>query len=603
MTRTIMVLACCILFGFSANAQDTLKYKMKELTVTAKRMPVALSESARSIQLIESSDLNANTSSNPVDLLQLVSGLDLKQRGMDGIQADVSVRGGTFEQTLIMIDGIPVNDPQTGHHNMNLPFTLLDVERVEILKGQGSKSFGPNAFSGAVNFITKSRTTSGAKIFIEGGDNGYYNTTLNGTLKYKSFSNSVTYQKQKSDGYIHNTNFDSQIFTYQNSFNTGNLALKGMFGYADKKFGANSFYTTRFPNQWEHTITKFGKINAIYSIGKDAVELRLFYRRNEDEFLLNYENPSFYKNNHSTNMYGAIAQYTMHSSMGETALGFQFLSDDIKSNNLGEHSRNNKGLFIEHLFSPTDNLNLTFGGFVYNYDLIGWKIWPGFDVNYSFGENYSLFASIGKAFRVPSYTDLYYNDPATEGNADLESEETLNSEIGLKYISDKVFASVAFFNNDGKNIIDWIRLDPSDKWKARNITRVKTNGVEFELNLITKEFIPFVSRVSLGYTYLVSDKKDEEFDSRYALEYLRNQATLSITNDLPFDVKLNWFFRYEDRYNFEDAFITDLKLSRKYNAFTIHFSAINLFDIDYMDVNGVRLPNRWIRAGLSLDLY
>jgi iron complex outermembrane receptor protein len=603
MSRFIRIAALLVLSAMHIiYAQDTLKYELEELTVTAGRLPVLASESARSVIALTSERIAAMAVSSVPDLLQYVAGVDLQQRGIDGIQADINIRGGGFEQTLVMIDGVIVNDPQTGHHTMNLPVTIDDIERIEILKGQGSKSFGPNAFSGAINIITKSISDNRAKVNVEGGEYGYYGGRISGNYNAAGFFNRVSYERKKSDGYIHNTNYESEIFSYGNSYSFGKFVIKGLFGYNDKKFGANSFYTSRFPNQWERTTTRFANAKIIYSSGQISNEVKIFYRGNNDDFMLNYENPSFYRNNHKTNTFGTEVQITISSSIGMTAIGGEFISDKIASNNLGNHSRSSKGIFLEHLFTPVKNLSVSLGGFIYNYDLIGWKIWPGFDFSYLLNEKFKLFGSVGKAFRIPTYTELFYNDPATIGNAALQSEETLNSEIGVSYFGSKIDLSVSLFGNNGRNIIDWIRYDPKEKWRVRNISNLNTSGLELSVTLKPNALSGIVDALGVQYTYLASNRKKEPFESRYALKYLRRQAVLNVTHPTMLGIKFNWAFRYEDRENYSDVFISDLKLIKAFSEYRFFVSAFNLFDVDYFDVSGVALPGRWLRAGFSYSI-
>lgn len=583
-------------------AQDTLKYKLNEITVTAGRIPVSVSEASRTLTILSAEEISELSVNSIADLLQYVNGVDLKQRGTDGIQADISIRGGTFEQTLVMIDGVAVNDPQTGHHTLNLPISLNDIDRIEVLKGQGSKAFGPNAFSGAINIITKTLDKNRLNFSVSGGENGFYQSGISGNFSLSGIFNRITYQKTKSDGYIHNTNYEKHIFSYGTSVSYGKFVAKGLFGYNDKKFGANSFYTTRFPNQWEHTKTMFANGSFLFSFDKVAADLKLYYRRNDDEFLLDYENPGFYKNNHRTNIYGVKLQATYKSRFGTTAIGGEIIFDEITSNNLGDHKRTNQGFFVEHLFSPIGYLNISLGGFLYNYDRIGWKFWPGVDFNYLIDNNAKVFGSIGKAFRRPSYTELYYSDPVTSGNADLQSEETLNSEIGIAYNGKAVSVSLSLFNNNGKNIIDWVRKDENDGWYARNISSIVTNGAEVSFRIVPGKRLPFVERVDIQYTYLSSDKESDNLQSRYALEYLSSQAIVKLKHHSSYDVMFNWSFRYEERLNAENIFIADLKLNKKFDLFDFYISFSNLFNKHYSDFNGVQLPGRWLRSGFDLTL-
>ncbi|MCW8850669.1 MAG: TonB-dependent receptor plug domain-containing protein, partial [Melioribacteraceae bacterium] len=235
------------------NAQSEFEHNLDSVIVTANRAESNFSEIGRSISVIAQKEIELLPINNIQDLLELTSGLDVKQRGPEGVQADVAIRGGSFEQTLILIDGIKLTDPQTGHHNMNLPISFSQVERVEILKGQGSQTYGANAFSGVVNIITKKNAVNNLNIELNGGENNYYNLGINGSLKLGNTNHHLSVDKSKSDGYRYNTEFDNYNLSMNNSFNLSNSVINTLIGYADKNFGANSYYTTRFPDQAEKT--------------------------------------------------------------------------------------------------------------------------------------------------------------------------------------------------------------------------------------------------------------------------------------------------------------------------------------------------------------
>ena len=108
------------------NAQ-VIQHQLQDVIVTASRAPISFSDLTRSVIVIDSSDIKETPVNSIQDLLQYTSGVDIKQRGVDGVQADASIRGGTFEETLILIDGVKMSDPQTAHHNLNLPISLDNV--------------------------------------------------------------------------------------------------------------------------------------------------------------------------------------------------------------------------------------------------------------------------------------------------------------------------------------------------------------------------------------------------------------------------------------------------------------------------------------------
>ena len=584
-------------------SQNMPSYDLPGVIVTAGRTPVTFSELTRDVSVIYPEQIKSAPVNSIQDLLKYVSGVDLKSRGIDGVQSDVSIRGGTFEETLVLIDGVKMSDPQTGHHNLNLPVNLDDVERIEILKGQGSRIFGPNAFSGVINIITKKPHETTMSAQLSGGQNNFYEGSLSAAWGVGVFSNRASISKKKSDGYIYNTYFDISNVSYGASLNTPAGVINLLAGYNDKTFGANSFYSSLYPNQWEHTKTKL--VNLSGELGNSDLYFspKIFWRHHDDDYILDFNRPAFYRNIHKTDSYGFEIQSSLKSSIGTTSFGGEYSKDKIESTNLGNHSREKKGIFAEQLFEPLQNLTFQAGAFVYNYAEVGWKFWPGFDAGYKF-ENTRIFASIGKAFRIPTYTELYYKSPVQSGNPDLKYEETLNYEIGVVHNLKGADLNLSLFRKEGKNIIDWTRAVSTDVWMVRNIAEINTNGIEAGVAVHPDQYITElpVKTVSVSYTYLNADKKTEGFQSQYLLDHLRNQLIINVAHDFFFDIKANWLFRYEDRINFEDHFLTDLDISRRIDQFDVFIKATNIFNKPYMDITGVALPGRWITAGIKWNM-
>ena len=585
-------------------AQDSLKYKLDDVVVSAGRTPVSIGNSSRIVTVLKSAELSEIPVNSIQDVLQYIGGIDIKQRGVEGVQGDISIRGSTFEQSLLMIDGVKIVDPQTGHHNLNLPITSNDIECVEVVKGQASKSFGPNAFGGVINIITKKSSGRNLSVAAEGGENNYFRTALSGSYNLSGFSNRISFSRTRSDGYKRNTQFDLTSFNYSTGYTMSAGSVNLLFGFNEKDFGANSFYTASYPDQAEHTITKMLNLSANLGSNSFFVSPKIYWRRNNDEFVLNKFNPAFYKNLHETNVYGAEIQSTLKTKYGSTSLGFEFTRDEIISTNLGEHNRDKKGFFFEHASEVINDLNISLGGFVYKYSDLDWQFWPGFDASYRFTNSLKSFFSVGKAFRIPTYTELYYSDPVTIGNANLKQEEAVTYELGLSYNKDSVFSTISLFRREGKNIIDWVRTDSDNPWTVRNIAEVNTNGFELVFRIFPEQLIASipVTSLSLNYTYLDSDKKTDSFDSRYVLDHLKHQIIAGVQHRLVFGITADWFFRYEDRLNFEDSFITDLQLQKSFHSFTATIGATNLLDRTYHDIAGVVLPGRWIKGSIKFEL-
>ena len=597
--KILLFIMCMVI-----NAQTELKHNLDSIIISTNRVPLSFYEIGRNVNILSQKTIEQLPITNIQDLLEQISGVDIKQRGPEGVQADVAIRGGNFEQTLILIDGIKLIDPQTGHHNMNLPISLSQIERVEILKGQGSRIYGANAFSGVINLITKKSDYNNLGIEISGGENNFYNLGINSLLNFGNTFHSISLSKAKSDGYRLNTEFENYNFSINNSFRFSQVIINSIYGYADKDFGANSFYTVRFPNQAEKTETNFASLSADIDLFHFNVTPKLFWRNNWDEFVLNKFNPSFYKNKHSTNSYGSEIQISTNILGGSTSFGFEYSRDDIVSNNLGKNKRTKKGIFFEQIFNLFSYINLSFGGFAYNYSDFGWKLWPGFDLAYSPNNNFKLYANLGKAFRIPTYTELYYSDPITLGNAKLRPEESTNYEIGINFNFAKIAFYTSFFRKEGRNLIDY-KLDENDNfWKAENLNKINTFGFEFGAMLNLREFTNnILQQVRFDYTYLSSDKIDLGVTSRYALEYLKHDLTVLIFHNLLLGIIQSWSVNYEDRIKFEDHLIVDTKLMKNFSNIELYLTISNLFNRKYEEIPGVTLPGKWIIGGVKLVLF
>ncbi|MFH1197225.1 MAG: TonB-dependent receptor [bacterium] len=601
MKTFILLFTTIFLFGAICNAQSDKVYNMNEIIVTSGRAPITFLDLSRTVSVINSDEIKSLPVNNIQDLLKFVNAVDMRARGAEGVQGDVSIRGGNFEQTLILIDGIKMNDAQTGHHNLNLPISLSNVERIEILKGQGSRIFGPNAFSGAINIITKKAKDNSLSAQVLAGGNGLYEVDFSSNL---NFGSGISISKKKSDGYRPNTAFDIFNLSFSQNILLGTGSINLFYGYVDKKFGANSFYSDRFPNQWEHTSTKIFNTTAEVDVSGILISPKVYFRINDDDYYLDKNRPDWEHSIHKTDSYGGEIQASFKGNLGTTAFGAEFGNEKIQSTKLGSHGRSKGGIFFEQVCDISDQLIISAGFFVFKYAEIGWKLWPGFESSYKLNSDTKIYASIGKAFRLPSFTELYYVSPANMGNTKLHHEETINYEIGFTYFQNLFQTNISLFLKDGNNLIDWVRFDKNEPWKVENVTNVSTIGSEINLVFSPQYFFEEspVYKIGIQYTYLSADMISGNFDSKYLLDNLKHQLVLETAVLLPLEVNMNWFFRYQQRVNFYSNFINDIRFSKRISDFNFFINISNVFNQSYNDVYGVPLPGRWISAGLKYEL-
>jgi iron complex outermembrane receptor protein len=593
-----------IIFLYSFAFAQEKTYQTGDIFVTASMNPSMLNELTRSVAVIDSQQIKSASFNSVSELLQNIAGIDVKQRGAPGVQSDVSIRGGALEQTLIMIDGVKLNDSQTGHHNMDLPVSLDDIERIEILKGAGSKIFGANAFAGVINIITKKSSARLLRLKISGGSNNYFDGLVSISQPAGILGSKITLSRNKSDGYMYNTDFKNDNISYLGSLKIPSGHIDFIYGFNEKEFGANGFYSDKYPGQRERTKTNYSSINADLEIAGIAVNPGVFWRRHNDDYMLDFSRPAFYHNVHTSSSYGFSLATGLETALGTTTIAGEMNRDIIQSNSLGNHNRTRGGISAEQKSDLPFGVELVLGGSAYKYDKYGWKFWPGADLGYHINSSVKLYASAEKSFRIPTFTDLYYNSPAQKGNENLNPEEALSYEAGAQYCDEIVSASAGVFRREAKNLIDWARVSSSDPWVARNITDVNTNGFELNVSFIPENIFSqkVITKFKIGYTYIESDKAQENMQSRYVMEHLKHQLIAGFENRFLFNIKMAWDFRYEKRINSDGYFITDYKMFRNCGSFELYTSVSNLFNKYYADYSGVPMPGRWLVCGVKLNL-
>lgn len=627
-----------------ANEQDTTEIKMEydldEIEVSAQRSPALYSQVARIISVIERKEIESSPAQSIQDLLEYVAGVDVRMRGAEGVQADVSIRGGTFDQTLILLNGINITDPQTGHHNLNIPVSISQIERIEILEGPAARVYGPNSFSGAINIVTRQTGSNLIDLQLSAGSFVYIDADLAGSFKTGKLQNTLSLNKKKSDGYIENTDFDIANIFYSNQliFDKGKASFQ--LGFSEKGFGANSFYTPRYPNQYEETKSLISSIKW-ESNSKFHITPVIYWRRHQDRFELFRDNPpSWYTshNYHLTNTYGGNINSWVQSDWGKSAFGIEFRSENILSNVLGEEmeppvkvpgenaefnkskSRNIISGFLEHIFYS--NKWMLSAGLLSNYiseSSLGINFFPGVDVSYKISPDLRMYSSFNTSLRMPTFTDLYYSGPTNIGNADLKPEKTASLEGGFKLNSGFMQGYLTGFYRNGADIIDWVKLNGEDKWQPQNLTQINSYGSEIQIQFNLKKHFGHTLPNKIYFNYLFNnlEKENSEFISYYVLDYLKHKFVGSINQTIFKGVTIDLKISYQDRegtytifedgnwgseVNYDPFWIFDGKVSYSIKKLSFYVSVNNIFDLNYIDIGNIVQPGRWSKFGMSYQI-
>jgi len=602
MFKKIFLFVISALFTATLFSQDNPTVEqLKEVLITSSRIDLPFKENSRTITVITSEDIAQSAATNIADLLQQFAGIDIRRRGTAGMQADLYIRGGGFDQTLLLIDGIKVEDAQTGHHTMNLALPLEVIERIEIIKGPAARVFGQNAFTGAVNIVTKKNPENSVAVGLQAGSFGQKNAAVTVGSDMKNSSHIVHFSRNTSDGYRYNTDYDNQNYVLKSTFNKTQLPIDMIAAFAERKFGANGFYASPAAiNQYEATQASLIGFSTEIKSEKLTLKPRMYWRRNQDEYIYVRQDPSIYRNLHLTNKVGAELNAAYTSNLGVTGFGIDLAKVSLSSNNLGQRNRFMTTLFVEHRFKfLQDQLDVTPGVAVNYFSDFKFHAFPGMDIGYKLNDQLKLYGNVGYTYRIPTYTDLYYSSPTDLGDENLVPEEAIAEELGLKYIANAFSSSVAFFNRDSKKLIDYIKENEADKWQATNIRELNTKGFEFDTNYNFK-IGEFSQSINLSYTFLEDDVKALQANfSRYSINSLKHHFASRLSTGFIKNVSQSIVYKYAERTNGESYSVVDASINFNMHAFEISMIASNIFNTEYTETNLVPMPKGNVLFGAT----
>ena len=641
--------------GKTVNAQiDTIQ--LQEIIINENRAPATYSEMARIVHVISRSEIEKAPVQSISDLLEYAANVDVRQRGAGDVQSDISIKGGTFEQVLILLNGVRINDTQTGHHNLNLPIDLENIERIEILEGPGTQLYGANAFSGAINIITTSGTSPGANAVLAAGPYGYLTASVALSFRISNLSNYISFNYKKSDGYATNTDYKVGGVFYQAGYSRKTTSVQLQTGFQTKNFGAYNFYTPVYPNQFESVNAIYGSL--VFQTGKTLkTRTSVYGRRHTDRFELfresdnwytkttdgffvmgtdtaRFSKTSFYQrhNYHLTNMYGTDINTSYAGSFGTVSVGAEYRFDDIRSTNLGENSdtlainnvddvwytkqksRQNFSLYTNYQYA-FNKFNLAAGVIGNLNSDFNPNVNGGIELSYRIINGVKLFSSVNQSFRMPTFTDIYYSSGDRVGNPELVPEKAITYEAGVKLKYKKFGAHFSVFQRNGYDMIDWVKLPADIKFKSENIVNVNLRGIDFQLAYNPGK--SFVTNVSIAYSYMEMDKESGDYSSLYLLDYLKHKTLVKVQHKIAGKLSASWRLTWYDRegnfnvYNkvlktytgeipYEPVLLLDGRLQWSDTFFDLFIDGTNLTNTTYNDIGNVQLPGIALYAGIRL---
>ena len=586
---------------------------LEAVEVTASKSPISAEKINRIVQIVGRPQIATSPAQTVNDLLKLVSGVDVRQRGAFGVQTDMCINGGTEDQVAIFLNGTNMTNPQTGHGSFDPPLNPDDIERIEVIDGGASRIYGSQAFSGAINIVTRNADRNSVGATLEGGQFGTLTANAFVTQANRKFRNRLSGGYSRSDDADSNDDFrrGNAYWNGQLSSSKWRLMAQAGFNYID--FGANTFYGTGSSTQyeeWRRWITSF---EARYS-GPVNLVGRAYWTRMHDHYVWKRANPEAYQNFHRTDAYGGSLNAGKTWKLGTTSLGAEIRRESIRSTNLGNDGRTSLGIYLEHSLDIS-RVNISVGAFGHynNADDSGFHIYPGVDLSWQTSDNLRLFASFNRSMRMPTFTDLHYNGPGLEGNAKLKPEECSDFNIGASFSHAPLSLNVKCFYRHGTNMIDWVKYVGADVFTTAN-SDIDILGAELSAALNFGQY-KFVRNIGVSYCYIDKYRRHPEENAQYEseLDYLRHKLVVSLNHRICSRLSAQWEMVMKDRLGWFDNATTgqrqhygtfatlDLRLQWTAPHYSLYVKASNLTGHRYYDYANVLQPGLWLLAGIKIN--
>ena len=649
----------------STSTTTAREMMLEEVSVTGSRAPLTKSQAAKMVTVLDRRDIAQAPVQSINDLLKYAVGVDVRQRGPIGAQTDISIRGGTQDQIILLLNGINICDPQTGHNAMDLPVDLNDIVRIEVLEGPAGRIYGTSSLVGAINIVTdvggRRKEESGKRydqrlnVHLEGGSYGYLHTGFRYSpstlLLTPSTHHSISANYSRSDGWSRskagslNTDFSGAKAFYQGQYEDDVLRLHWHLGLADKGWGSSTFWASpkwQADDQYEHTTKLYTAIQGESRQGRLRLNGSIYWNQNRDRYEGYRGQPEKMKYNYNrTNVYGInFGSYfdwksaNLDCIRNRTAFGAELRNEDLVSGNLGEPltethhicgtdrdytlglNRTNISAYLEHNLLLKDlTISAGFVATKNTWSNMNITVYPGIDVSWRPSPHWRLHASYNTSLRMPSFTEMYYKLQGYSADPHLKPEEMQAFELGanVNYQLSTVNCqlSTTLWHHHGKNMIDWI-MDTSKGdeavWQSVNHTEINSLGFETSAKVQWSTF-----NVQCSYSYIHQQKEQETgIVSQYALEYLRHKLVANATLTLIKRLSLGLNCRWQDRVgsytdfdgqvqNYEPYVLTDARLTWQQMKWKVYVEANNLFDTNYHDYGLVQQPGRWIIVGFAFS--
>jgi iron complex outermembrane receptor protein len=548
--------------------------------------------------VLETDDLEGASFNSPLESLNMLP-LDVQSRSpRAALQDDFSLRGCSFQGVLMLVDGQRLNDPQTAHHNSDIPLTREDIERIEVLPGVSSSLFGPDAIGGAVNIIRKKPKSNRRVIELSAGSNNLRSVLASLTKKKDDWGVRLSVDSSESSGFRYDTDFKKFTSTINSTLSLPAGSFDMDFGYQEKEFGAFDFYTPGlgYPSK-EWTKTYLFDTGLFWENDDFLIKPNFLWRRHYDAFVLDKtEARSKYRNQHRTDAYTPNIYFQKDLAvLGKVGLGLEYGDERINSSNLGKHVRSHESVFFDDTQDLVPALSWGVSGRFDTYDGFGEVYTGSLNFRYHLRPDVDMIIGVSRSMRIPSFTELYYNDPTTIGDPGLSSEEAFSYQSGVDYKKEHFSAGAMLFLRQEHDFIDWVKTSSSqEKWKVENILESDVVGVEHYLRADINRYLSWDS----NYAYTSKRIDTHGYSYKYGPNYSRHIVNSTFNFNLPFGQQ-SICLSYKQKPARDGWVLVSAHLRCRLSELCKIFLTItNLLNSKYQEIEGIDQPGRWVEGGI-----
>jgi outer membrane cobalamin receptor len=595
--------------------------KLREVVVTATKTEKDPKDVTQSVTVITADEIKKSGASSTAEAVRKTVGVMINDQGPVGSLKTISLRGSEYAQVLVLLDGMRLNSPRDGGFDLsNIPVSVDDIDRIEVVRGASSALYGADAVGGVVNIITKKPVKTEARVSAEAGSHGYDSTSIGYSGKRGNVYYSMSASRETSDGFRLNSDLDKKTAGMKIGYEISPASsLELTTRYIGKEIGVPGPIISPSPFARQQSRETLAGLSYSARLSKEIdIKLNTYY--NSD--LLQFDDPDSTppENRHESKTNGTDAQINwLANSWNSVTAGFEKKRDSLKSTSSGEHAVSLDAGYIQDEISIGDPLIVILGGRYDSHSIYGDKFSPRVSGRYLFsGSGTIIRVSAGKSFRAPTFNDLFWPYSSstwfgttyiTQGNPNLRPETAKEYEVGIEQPVGKCgLIKLTGFKRKVKDMIDWAETQPNAttyQYNPTNIGRARITGMEAEAKFRFFDSLTW----AVNYTYM--NPVDELTGEK--IYYTKPKDQLKSYVNLELATKTNIYFEGrmvknyvkpadpEWKYAVLDGKVTQTVLSRQSLKGEVFFGMNNIFDREYRTIKNYPMPPKEIYGGVAVQ--